>query len=145
MSSLIINIFFLFLLQKPIFTLKAHDKEVSAFSFNPHIPNYIATASADKTIKLWDISENRPSLLHTYQSPSGRVFCANFCPDQPFSLAVGGGSASVHVLNTLTIGAVERRFAKDYQNSGGRAGNVSESVVPNSSSSSSTSSSAESH
>ncbi|KAG1342839.1 putative WD repeat-containing protein C17D11.16 [Cocos nucifera] len=48
---------------KPCFTLHAHDKAVSSISYNPSIPNLLATASTDKMVKLWDISNNQPSCV----------------------------------------------------------------------------------
>eukprot|EP00008_Paramoeba_atlantica_P012434 CAMPEP_0201479944 /NCGR_PEP_ID=MMETSP0151_2-20130828/4560_1 /ASSEMBLY_ACC=CAM_ASM_000257 /TAXON_ID=200890 /ORGANISM="Paramoeba atlantica, Strain 621/1 / CCAP 1560/9" /LENGTH=527 /DNA_ID=CAMNT_0047861661 /DNA_START=30 /DNA_END=1613 /DNA_ORIENTATION=- len=94
---------------KSLYTLRAHDKEVSALSFNPRIPNLLASASADKTIKLWDIS-GQPSLLQTVPSPFGRVFSLSFCGDRPLNLGVGGGSANVNILNCGKFASVNQAF-----------------------------------
>ncbi|GKA38122.1 transducin/WD40 repeat-like superfamily protein, partial [Tanacetum coccineum] len=48
---------------KPTFTLHAHDKNVCAISYNPVVPNLIATGSEDKMVKLWDLSNNQPSCI----------------------------------------------------------------------------------
>ncbi|CAL9098222.1 unnamed protein product [Musa textilis] len=48
---------------KPSFILHAHDKAVSAVSFNRAAPNFVATGSTDKMVKLWDLSNNQPSCV----------------------------------------------------------------------------------
>lgn len=40
------------------FTLSAHDGEVSSLDVNPHIRGCIATGGADKTVKVWNITED---------------------------------------------------------------------------------------
>jgi periodic tryptophan protein 1 len=51
---------------KPVFEMKAHEKACSSFSFSPHIPSMMATASTDEFVKVWDISANggtKPKLV----------------------------------------------------------------------------------
>lgn len=48
---------------QPVFTLKAHDKPASALDFNPVVRDIILTGSTDKSLKIWDLKNNRPSLL----------------------------------------------------------------------------------
>ena len=43
-------------LDKPIFSIKAHDKACSQASFSPHISNMLATVGADNLCKIWDIN-----------------------------------------------------------------------------------------
>ena len=40
------------------FTLSAHDGEVSSLDINPHIRGCIATAGADKVVKVWNVAED---------------------------------------------------------------------------------------
>ena len=86
--------------------------------FNPRIPNYLATASGDKTVKLWDVADNKPNMLHSFPSPLGKLFSCSFCMDDPFLLALGGVSANVEVLNTIMLGAVARRYGNLAQQAG---------------------------
>lgn len=52
----------------PIWTLSAHHKAVSGLSLNPSIPNLMATASTDKTLKLWDLTDNKPALIYSAEN-----------------------------------------------------------------------------
>jgi periodic tryptophan protein 1 len=36
--------------------MQAHEKACSSISFSPHVPNMMATASLDETVKIWDIA-----------------------------------------------------------------------------------------
>ena len=64
----IVNSFDIRNLNKPVWTLSAHNKAVSSVKCNPILPNLIATGSLDKSIKLWDISEQYPKLLTTIRT-----------------------------------------------------------------------------
>jgi periodic tryptophan protein 1 len=48
---------------RSVFILQAHDKAVSALDFNPSAKDIILTGSTDKLLKLWDIKDQKPSLL----------------------------------------------------------------------------------
>ncbi|XP_020962479.1 uncharacterized WD repeat-containing protein C17D11.16 isoform X2 [Arachis ipaensis] len=50
------------------FTLHAHDKAVTSVSYNASAPNLLATGSMDKTVKLWDLSNNQPSVVASKNS-----------------------------------------------------------------------------
>ncbi|RID77376.1 hypothetical protein BRARA_A00295 [Brassica rapa] len=75
----------------PSFTIHAHDKEVSSISYNTNAPNLLATGSWDKSVKLWDLSNNQPSWVATHKPNAGRVFSVSFSADCPFLLAIGVG------------------------------------------------------
>ncbi|KAL9110277.1 MAG: hypothetical protein Q9227_005184 [Pyrenula ochraceoflavens] len=98
---------------KPVWTLQAHDTAVSSFDINPAIPGFLATGSDDKTVKLWNVENNRPSMVVSRNLDLGRVFSARFAPDTEvsFRLAVAGSRGSMQVWDTSTNGAVRRAFA----------------------------------
>ncbi|EFW15333.1 hypothetical protein D8B26_008105 [Coccidioides posadasii str. Silveira] len=98
---------------RPLWTLQAHDSSVSAFDVNPCIPGFIATGSTDKQVKLWNIQDNKPSMVVSRKLEVGKVFATSFAPDNEvsFRLAVAGSKGVVQVWDTSTNAAVRRAFA----------------------------------
>nr|BAD46146.1 transducin-like [Oryza sativa Japonica Group] len=96
----------------PMFTLHAHEMAVLSISFCPSVPNFLATASADKTVKLWDISSNQPSVIASLNPKVGAIFSISFSKDNPFLLAVGGQKGNLKVWNTLTEPLVANKIGK---------------------------------
>ncbi|WZY68090.1 hypothetical protein YC2023_000330 [Brassica napus] len=97
----------------PSFTIHAHDKEVSSISYNTNAPNLLATGSWDKSVKLWDLSNNQPSWVATHKPNAGRVFSVSFSADYPFLLAIGAKKGKIHVWDTLSDTAVSRRYGSN--------------------------------
>ena len=58
------------------FTLQAHTGAVGGLSVNKKIPNCLGTASDDKSMKIWDIKDHKPSLV--YSNDSMNVFIPSF-------------------------------------------------------------------
>lgn len=98
---------------KPLWTLQAHDGAVSAFDVNSQIPGFIATGSDDRKVKLWNIENNKPSMVVSRNLDVGRVFSAQFAPDTEvsFRLCVAGSKGQVQVWDTSTNAAVRKVFA----------------------------------
>ncbi|KXT05035.1 hypothetical protein AC578_10282 [Pseudocercospora eumusae] len=98
---------------KAVWRLQAHEKELSSFSINPAVPGFIATASTDRTVKLWNVTEKGPSMVVSRDLEVGKVFSANFAPDNEiaFRLAVAGSKGAVQVWDTSTNKAVREAFA----------------------------------
>ena len=92
------------------FILHAHDKAVTSVSYNVSAPNLLATGSMDKTVKLWDLSNNQPSVVASKNSNAGAVFSISFSEDNPFVLAIGGSEGKLQVWDTLSESAVSRRY-----------------------------------
>ncbi|QHO58490.1 putative WD repeat-containing protein [Arachis hypogaea] len=92
------------------FTLHAHDKAVTSVSYNVSAPNLLATGSMDKTVMLWDLSNNQPSVVASKNSNAGAVFSISFSEDNPFMLAIGGSEGKLQVWDTLSESAVSRRY-----------------------------------
>ncbi|XP_037473740.1 uncharacterized WD repeat-containing protein C17D11.16-like [Triticum dicoccoides] len=101
---------------QPIFTLHAHEKAVSSISFAPSTPNFLATGSTDKMVKLWDLSNNQPSCVSSLNPKLGAIFSVSFSIDNPFLLACGGSKGKLKVWNTLSEPAVANKFGKGRQN-----------------------------
>ncbi|TPX11420.1 uncharacterized protein E0L32_007839 [Thyridium curvatum] len=99
---------------KAVWTLQAHDESVSSFDVNPAIPGFMATGSADKTVKLWNIQPGSgPAMVVSRNLDVGRVFSASFAPDPEvaFRLAVAGSKGALTVWDTSTNAAVRKAFA----------------------------------
>ncbi|XP_010449447.1 PREDICTED: periodic tryptophan protein 1 homolog [Camelina sativa] len=97
---------------KPSFTIQAHDQDkgVSSISYNISAPNLLATGSMDKTVKLWDLTNNEPSCLALHKPKAGAVFSISFAVDNPFLLAIGGSKGELHVWDTLLDADVCRKY-----------------------------------
>ncbi|KAK1757620.1 WD40-repeat-containing domain protein [Echria macrotheca] len=99
---------------KAVWTLQAHDESVSSFDLNPVIPGFMATGSTDKTVKLWNIGAEGPSLVVSRDFDVGRVFSTSFGPDPEvaFRLAVAGSKGTVSIWDTSTNAGVRKFFAQ---------------------------------
>ncbi|KAL1970437.1 hypothetical protein VTN77DRAFT_4081 [Rasamsonia byssochlamydoides] len=98
---------------KPVWTLQAHDSSVSSFDINPTIPGFLVTGSTDKQVKLWNVQDNKPSMVVSRKLDVGKVFSTTFAPDPEvsFRLAVAGSKGVVQIWDTSTNAAVRRTFA----------------------------------
>ncbi|KAJ7296872.1 hypothetical protein O6H91_Y095600 [Diphasiastrum complanatum] len=101
--------------QKTLFTLHAHEKAVCSISYNPSARNLLATASTDKMVKLWDITNNQPSCIASINPKVGAVFSSSFCKDSPNLLAVGGSKGNLEVWDILTVTGVVERYGRRLQ------------------------------
>ena len=120
----------------PVWKLQAHDKSASAFDVNPTVPGFFVTGSSDKQVKLWSVQPNGsggPSMVTTRDLGIGRVFSANFAPDQGmgFMLAAAGSKGALQIWDTSTNAAVRRAFAHRASGAGAltRDENVGEKLI----------------
>lgn len=95
---------------KPLYVLQAHDGPVSALDINPLVPGCIATGGTDKLIKVWKTTDNRPSMVTSRNFDLGKVFCAQFCPDAAFQLAVAGSNGKLHIWDISTNAGIRQSF-----------------------------------
>ncbi|ORX58302.1 WD40 repeat-like protein [Hesseltinella vesiculosa] len=95
---------------KPLYMIQAHEGAVSSFDINPLVPGCIATGGVDKAIKIWSTIDNRPSMVTSRNFDLGKVFCAQFCPDSAFQLAVAGSNGKMHIWDISSNAGVRSTF-----------------------------------
>lgn len=117
---------------KTVWKLQAHDESLSSFDLNPVIPGFMATGSTDRTVKLWNITAEGPSLVVSRDFDVGKVFSTAFGPDKEvaFRLAVAGSKGTVSVWDTSTNPGVRKAFGQRVPAKAGRAeGEVEDRLV----------------
>ncbi len=97
---------------KPLWMLQAHDGPVSAFDINPVVPGFLATGSEDKSVKLWNVQDDKPGLVVSRSMEVGRIFTAQFAPDPEvaFRLSVAGSRGQLQVWDTSTNPSIRNAF-----------------------------------
>ena len=95
-----------------LWTLNAHSEGVNGMSLSTQCPDCLITASSDKTVKVWDISENNPTFVLERDYKLGTLHCLEGCPDAPFVTVVGGDKPdnNLKVFDIRENAAVRSRF-----------------------------------
>ncbi|CAI5466651.1 unnamed protein product [Closterium sp. Yama58-4] len=93
-----------------LFTIHAHTKAACTVSWNPKIPNLLASGSTDKTVKLWDLTGNQARCLESSNPKLGAVFSVAFCADAPGFLAMGGSKGKLKVWDSRKVADVGQRL-----------------------------------
>ncbi|KAJ1965065.1 rRNA-processing protein [Dipsacomyces acuminosporus] len=98
---------------EPVYTLIAHDEAVSAMDQHPTVAGLLVTGSADETVKVWDVRENKPSMVISRNLDVGSVFAAKFCPDASMLLAVAGSQSESRIWDMSTNADVRNIFGDE--------------------------------
>ena len=98
--------------KKSLWTLNAHSEGVNGMSLSTQCPDCLITASSDKTVKVWDISESNPTFVLERDPKLGTLHCLDGCPDAPFVVVAGGDKPdnNLKVFDIRENAAVRSRF-----------------------------------
>eukprot|EP00116_Pleurobrachia_bachei_P003585 sb/3463847/ len=88
---------------KPLFTIAAHDSEVSGVAMSRHMPGLLVTCSADKTVKAWKVTESSASCVATREfGDCVSLHTIALCPDYGTMLAIGGLQGGLQLWDLAT-------------------------------------------
>ncbi|CAH0722942.1 unnamed protein product, partial [Brenthis ino] len=110
---------------EPMWTVSAHEKEVTGLILSENMPGLMITVSSDEKLKTWDISGSAPLQISERTCKVGRALCAAACPDAPLALALGGDNKQCYIemLDLTTNEQVMNRFGARAQASGAAQSN----------------------
>ncbi|XP_044749642.1 periodic tryptophan protein 1 homolog [Coccinella septempunctata] len=97
----------------PLWSLSAHDKELSGVFISGECPGLLVTGSHDGMVKTWDYSgENIPELVHTKDFNLGTILSLEGSPNCPFVIAAGGDNKDGNfiVYDVRNIDVVKHKF-----------------------------------
>jgi len=95
----------------PTWRLSAHGSEaVSSISFSYLVKGMVATASVDKSIKIWDIGTGKPDCVATKSMGIDEVISASFYSSSPWLLAAGGGNGNVAIWEVNENSKIQEHF-----------------------------------
>ncbi|KAI8925486.1 WD40-repeat-containing domain protein [Entophlyctis helioformis] len=92
-----------------LFTLHAHDAAVSALDISSHIDGCIITGSGDKMVKIWSITDNKPSCIVS-RDVGWQGLCCAFSPDSPYVVSIAGSKGNVVMWNLEENAGMRRAF-----------------------------------
>ncbi|XP_053601828.1 periodic tryptophan protein 1 homolog [Plodia interpunctella] len=97
---------------EPLWTIQAHENEVTGLIISELVPGMMVTVSTDGKMKTWDISSSGAVQVSERQCRVGAALCAALCPEAPLSLAVGGDNKEccIEMLDLTNSDEVLNRF-----------------------------------
>lgn len=96
---------------KPIFSVQAHQKACTSVTISLGIPNLLATASQDGSVKLWDLKNGEPKLISMKDMKVGELFTCQFYQDNPWVIACGGAKGEIGIWDTEEDKLIKNHFS----------------------------------
>ncbi|XP_058834035.1 periodic tryptophan protein 1 homolog [Topomyia yanbarensis] len=96
----------------PLWSKELHEKEITGLVLSSMVKGMLSTASADGTLKVWDIDDEDARLVYKKNPKMGVIQCLEACPENPFMLALGGDlkTKNFAVINLLDNDVVSNVF-----------------------------------
>lgn len=97
---------------EPLWTIEAHEKEVTDFGFNTSAPSMLASTSVDNFVKIWKFDSTSCAPIHSHHYKIGRVHCLHEAPENNWIIGIGGDKRKKNfaVANLLEFDSVKRAF-----------------------------------
>ncbi|XP_038208482.1 periodic tryptophan protein 1 homolog [Zerene cesonia] len=97
---------------QPLWTIQAHEKEVTGLILSDKIPGLMITIGTDEKLKTWDITSAGAVQVSERAGRVGQALCAAACPDHPLAVAVGGDNKQncIELVDLSTSEEVMNRF-----------------------------------
>lgn len=95
-----------------LWSIDAHEKEVTGLVLSGNVDGMLATASADGYLKVWDYDQNGATQVWVKHLKMGVIQALAECPENSFVLSVGGDvrKKNLQRINLIDIEAIENRF-----------------------------------
>jgi periodic tryptophan protein 1 len=97
-----------------LFSFQAHDATVSSLAFSHRVPGLMATASVDKTVRMWDTASagasQQPRMVAYKTMNVGKLFALQFSTDDPFMLATAGDQGMLAVWMSSELEVIRNTF-----------------------------------
>jgi len=96
----------------PLWSIDAHEKEVTGLVVSENVDGMLCTASADGVLKVWDYDQNGATQVWVKHLKMGVIQALTECPENSFVLSVGGDvrKKNLQRINLIDIEAIEERF-----------------------------------
>ena len=72
----------------------------------------------DKTLKVWDLRDQKPECVVEKNFKIGPLHCASFCPDAALAVALGGNKGCFRLWDAAKSAAVKQRWRRELEGVG---------------------------
>ncbi|CRL07709.1 CLUMA_CG020664, isoform A [Clunio marinus] len=100
---------------EPLWTIDAHEKEITDFGFNKTAPNMLTSSSVDCLVKIWKYDSTSCHPVHSHHFKLGRIHCLAEIPENNFIIALGGDKKKMNfmVTNLIDLDSVKSTFTNE--------------------------------
>lgn len=97
---------------EPIWTIDAHESEITDFGFNKSAPSMLTTTSVDNYVKVWKFDSSSCQLINSHHYKLGRIHCLHENPENNWIIGIGGDKRKKNftVTSLLDFDSVKKAF-----------------------------------